>query len=209
VLGIYFIRHGESIGNKEQRFRGQHDFQLSENGIRQVRALRQELSGIQFEAVYSGPLQRTLKTAQIIADSRAPVIEAAGFTNIALGAWENQPKAFISQKYPELWQIWLTQPEKLVFEGMETLPMVQNRAFQALQELLPEHPAGNIAVVSHRAVLKPLFAAMLGMSEPYFWKIQLDTASYSLAEYRPESGFTFTVINQNRHLQDFMREELG
>jgi broad specificity phosphatase PhoE len=209
VLEIYFIRHGESVGNKEQRFRGQHDFELNENGIHQAMALRQALSGIPFQAVYSGPLQRTLKTAQIIADSRAPVIEVPGFTNIALGVWENQPKAYISQKYPELWQIWLTQPEKLTFEGMETLPAVQKRAYQALRELLPKHPAGKIAVVSHRAVLKPLFAAMLGMSEPYFWKIQLDTASYSIAEYRPERGFTFTVINQNRHLQDFMREELG
>jgi probable phosphoglycerate mutase len=64
-------------------------------------------------------------------------------------------------------------------------------------------------VVSHRAVLKPLFATMLGMSEPYFWKIQLDTASYSISEYHPERGFTFTMINQNRHLPDYLREELG
>ena len=209
MLEIYFIRHGESVGNKAERFRGRCDFELNPTGLRQAEALRQELAAVRFEAVYSSPLQRAFKTAQIMADSRSPVIEAAGFTNIALGAWENQSKSYISQKYPELWQIWLTWPEKLVFEGLETLPAVQKRAYQALQELLDRHRDGIIAVVSHRAVLKPLFAAMLGMSEPYFWKIQLDTASYSISEYHPERGFTFTMINQNRHLPDYLREELG
>ena len=209
MLQIYFVRHGESVGNKAERFRGRCDFELNPNGLRQAEALRQELTAVRFEAVYSSPLQRALKTARIMVDSRVPVIETAGFTNIALGAWENQPKAYISQKYPELWQIWLTWPEKLVFEGLETLPAVQKRAYQALQELLDRHRDGIIAVVSHRAVLKPLFAAMLGMSEPYFWKIQLDTASYSICEYHPERGFTFTMINQNRHLSDYLREELG
>jgi broad specificity phosphatase PhoE len=209
MLEIFFIRHGESVGNKEERFRGRCDFELNENGLKQAEALRQELAGVEFSAVYSSPLQRALKTAQTMADSRMPVIKAAGFTNIALGAWENQPKVAISLKYPELWQIWLTQPEKLVFDGMETLPMVQKRSYQALQELLTRHQDGKIAVVSHRAVLKPLFAAMLGMSEPYFWRIQLDTASYSIAEYRPDRGFTFTMINQNKHLNNYLREELG
>lgn len=209
MLEIYFIRHGESVGNKEERFRGRCDFPLNENGIRQAEALRDELSSHHFTTIYSSPLQRSLRTAQIVADGRSPVIESEGFTNIALGAWENQPKAYIRQKFPELWQIWITMPEKLSFEGMETLGMVQQRAYYALRELLSTHSEGKIAVVSHRAVLKPLFAAMLGMAEPYFWKIQLDTASYSVAEYRHERGFTFTVINQNKHLGQYLREELG
>lgn len=209
MLEIYFIRHGESVGNKEELFRGRCDFPLNENGIRQAEALREELAIHHFEAIYSSPLQRSFKTAEIVANGRVPVIESQGFTNIALGDWENQPKAFIRQKFPELWQIWVTIPEKLVFNGMETLAMVQQRAYHTLRELLSRHAQGKIAIVSHRAVLKPLFAAMLGMGEPYFWKLQLDTASYSVAEYRPERGFTFTVINQNKHLISYLREELG
>ncbi len=209
MLEIFFIRHGESVGNKEERFRGRCDFPLNENGIRQAKALREELAPHHFDAIYSSPLQRSFKTAEIVADGRVPVIESEGFTNIALGAWENQPRAYIRQKFPELWQIWITMPEKLAFEGMETLAMVQQRAYHALRDLLSRHSDGKIAIVSHRAVLKPLFAAMLGMAESYFWKIQLDTASYSVAEYRPERGFTFTVINQHKHLVNFLREELG
>jgi len=209
MLEIYFIRHGETVGNKEDRFRGRHDFPLNQNGIRQAESLRDALKHVQFDAIYSSPLSRSLKTAEIIADNRSPVILEEGFTNIALGEWENKPKAWVRRTYPDLWQIWKTEPEKLSFKGMETLTEVRKRAYETLVKLINRHQKGKIAIVSHRAVLKPLFAAMLNMAEPYFWKIQVDTASYSIAEYRNDRGFTFTIINQNKHLENFFREDLG
>jgi len=33
MMIVYFIRHGESVGNKENRFRGRHDFDLNNNGV--------------------------------------------------------------------------------------------------------------------------------------------------------------------------------
>ncbi|MDH7499739.1 MAG: histidine phosphatase family protein, partial [candidate division NC10 bacterium] len=63
-----------------------------------------------------------------------------------------------------------------------------------------------IAVVSHRAVLKALIARCLDIREPYFWKIHLDTASYSLLEHRLERGYALTLLNQTHHLADFVRE---
>ena len=209
MLEIYFIRHGESAGNREDRFRGRFDFPLNENGIRQAEALREELSAIEFEAIYSSPLSRAVQTAQILANHRQKVIIEHGFNNISLGKWENTPKAEIREKYPELWKLWTTTPEKLAFPGMETLAQVRKRSFETLSKLLKIHLEGRIAVVTHRAVIKPLFAAILNIPEPYFWRIHMDTAAYSIAEYRLERGFTFTLINQTKHLSDFIREDLG
>jgi broad specificity phosphatase PhoE len=209
MLTMYFIRHGESAGNSENRFRGRHDFDLTVNGIRQAEALGNELSKIEFDCIYSSPLARAKKTAQIIARDSAKVTLVEELTNVSLGSWENQPKQNIRQKYPDLWKLWVTEPEKLDFEGMETFATVQKRAFQFLKQLIPKHQKDAIAIVTHRAVLKPLFAKMLGISGNYFWKIDLDTASYSIAEYRSEKGFTFTSINQNKHLSQYIREDLG
>lgn len=209
MLELYFIRHGESVGNREDRFRGRHDFQLNQNGIRQAEALRDELRGIPFDAVYSSPLSRALKTAQIMADGKIPVTIRDGFNNISLGDWENELKSTIRENYPDLWKLWKTVPEKLDFPGMETLARVRKRAYKVLTSVMKSHEDGRIAIVTHRAVLKPLFAEMLNIPEPYFWKLHIDTASYSIAEYLPERGFTFTVINQTKHLKDFIREDLG
>ncbi|MFZ0390488.1 MAG: histidine phosphatase family protein [Calditrichia bacterium] len=208
MLEIVFIRHGESVGNKENRFRGRHDFPLNDNGLRQAHALAKALESSHFSAFYSSPLSRASKTAQILAAGKQEIIFEEAFNNISLGPWENRSKKEIQEQHPDLWKIWTTEPEKLDFAGMETLAQVQQRSFAGLQRLVEKHDQGSIAVVTHRAVLKPLFAAMLQMRAPWFWKIQIDTAAYCIAEYT-NRGFTFTVINQNRHLQEFTREDLG
>lgn len=209
MVTIYFIRHGESVGNKENRFRGRFDFELNENGIRQAEALRDELSDVKFSAIYSSPLSRAEKTARIIARDQVGISCCEELTNIHLGSWENQPKALIREQYPQLWQTWLTSPEDLSFEGMESFAQVQKRAYDFILQLLPQHSGQIIAVVSHRAVLKPLFAAILELPGRYFWKFDIDTAAYSIVEYRTERGFTFTNLNQNKHLVNFIREDLG
>ena len=208
-LTIFFVRHGESIGNKENRFRGRHDFSLSETGVQQANALREEFSTMEFTAVHSSPLKRALDTARIISPSNLEIQIDEEITNIRLGSWENQLKSEISKRHPNLWKTWLNHPEELEFDGMETLKMVQNRAYRFVEKLIDRHSKGDILVVSHRAVLKPLFARMLGITNNYFWKIELDTASYSVAEYQQDRGFTFTCINQNKHLQEYTREDLG
>jgi len=203
------VRHGESIGNKENRFRGRYDFSLSETGVQQAQALKKELRVVKFTIVFSSPLKRALDTARIISPSNLKIQIKEEITNISLGSWENQLKSEISKKYPYLWKTWLKEPEDLEFEGMETLKMVQNRAYQFVEKLIDYHTNGDILVVSHRAVLKPLFARMLGIAKNYFWKIELDPASYSVVEFKGDRGFTFTCINQNKHLQDYNREDLG
>jgi broad specificity phosphatase PhoE len=191
MIEIIFVRHGESVGNKEDRFRGRFDFPLNENGIQQAQLLREELKSYHFAKIYSSPLSRALKTAEILADNKLPVKIEEGLTNISLGKWENKPKREIRDKYPELWRLWLSQPERLSFEGMETISQVKKRAYKTLLNLIRNKNNITIGVVTHRAVIKPLFAAILGMPEPYFWKIHMDTGAYSIADYRKERGFTF------------------
>jgi broad specificity phosphatase PhoE len=209
MLEIYLVRHGESVGNREDRFRGRHDFPLNENGIRQARALYQELSSVRFDAIYSSPLKRAFTTAEILANKRPVLKIDNGFTNISLGDWENRKKSEIREGYPDLWKLWTTEPEKLNFPGMETLAQVSERSYKSLQKLIKSHPKGIIAIVSHRAVIKPLIAAVLNIPEPYFWKVHMDTAAYSILEYRKERGFTLTGLNFNKHLVNFIREDLG
>jgi len=209
MVTIYLIRHGECKGNREGLFRGRYDFPLNELGLKQAEKLQQRLAKIPFQAIYTGPLTRTRQTAEILSNSTIPVIVEEGFNNIALGEWENKPKKLIKEQYPEEWKLWTTQPEKLKLPGMEPLAEVQRRSFQALKKLLKKHEGQIFAVVSHRAVLKPLIAAILNIPEPYFWKLHMDTAAYSVVEYRESRGFTLTLLNEKDHLPDFVVEDVG
>ena len=67
---ILLIRHGETDWNAEKIFRGRADIELNESGIKQAELLAQYLADEKIVAVYSSPLKRALKTAEIIVRSR-------------------------------------------------------------------------------------------------------------------------------------------
>ena len=67
---VLLIRHGETSWNREQRWQGQADVPLSDEGIEQARRLASYLSrdaGAAIRAVYSSDLQRASQTADVLA----------------------------------------------------------------------------------------------------------------------------------------------
>jgi len=65
---IYFVRHGQSIWNAENRIQGHADKinPLSELGIKQAEDITLELSKLPIKYIYSSDLQRARQTAEII-----------------------------------------------------------------------------------------------------------------------------------------------
>jgi broad specificity phosphatase PhoE len=204
---IVLVRHGETAGNREGLFRGRKDFPLNQNGIAQADLLAQELTEWPLSAIYSSPLSRALDTARRVAEPHLlPVVQEPDLTNIDLGDWEGRLKSEIERDYPDLWHTWIHNPEDLRREGAETLAHVQERSFRVLERIVAANRKRMVAIVSHRAVLKPLLARCLGITEPHFWRIHLDTAAYSILEHLPDRGYMLTLLNQTKHLRDFIRE---
>src|SRR5437764_15337430 len=67
---LVLIRHGESEWNKENRFTGWKDVDLSEKGIEEARAAGQLLKteGFTFDEAYTSVLKRAIRTLWIIVD---------------------------------------------------------------------------------------------------------------------------------------------
>lgn len=204
---IIIVRHGECKGNRKGLFRGRSDFPLNETGLNQVKELAKAIRAMQPTMVFTSPLLRAVQTAKSIQrECNIKLEEREGLNNIMLGPWEGQSKGCIAEKYPEQWKIWLNDPEELDIPGMESLDSVQKRAKSDLDNIIQNHWGETVALVSHRAVLKPLIASCLGIKKPYFWRIHLDTASYSVVHYRKEQGFILVQLNQNKHLSEFITE---
>lgn len=199
---IYLIRHGECAGNKENRIRGCHDFPLNDNGFIQAEALSQAMTGKNIKYIYSSPLMRATSTAGIIADKLDLGFETLdGFCNIRLGPWEGRLKSELAVESPEQWKTWLTNPEELRIKGAETLDDVQVRSLNELKALIEKHPGITFAVVAHRGVLKPMLAGALGIARPSFWRLHIDTASYSILTYDDVHGFCLMGLNFTEHLK--------
>ncbi len=65
-----FLRHGESVGNAEDRLQGHADYPLTEAGRAQARLLAERWLGEQvtFDLVLTSPLARAKETAQVITE---------------------------------------------------------------------------------------------------------------------------------------------
>lgn len=200
---VYLIRHGESVGNRENRVRGRVDFRLNANGTKQARALAGALKEKGIARIYSSPLKRALETAQIIAaQCSCPIIESDPFCNIKLTPWEGRLKTEIAIAQPELWNTWMTDPESLRLEGAETLDQVAERSLGELDRLIEKHRGETFAIVSHRGVLKPMLSAALGIAKPRFWRLHMDTGSFSLLTHDPLHGYCLMGLNSVEHLKD-------
>ncbi|HPK07495.1 MAG TPA: histidine phosphatase family protein [Aminivibrio sp.] len=204
---ILLARHGECRGNVEGLFRGRVDFPLNERGLRQAAELGSALRPYSPEAVMTSPLLRAKDTARAIAGACSiRVEEDEGFNNISLGIWEGQPKTEIAERYPGQWKIWLENPERLAVEGAESLDDVLRRSMAALDRGVAKYRGKTFAAVTHRTVIKPLLAGCLGIASPYFWKVHMDTGSYSIHVHDDLHGYSLFSLNRTDHLSGFITE---
>ena len=80
--GFVFLRHGESVGNAEERFQGQSDYPLTDMGRQQAQRLAERWvrDRIRLDLVITSPLGRAQETAAspfLIAGTVAPRITTA------------------------------------------------------------------------------------------------------------------------------------
>ncbi|HCL80293.1 MAG TPA: phosphoglycerate mutase, partial [Synergistaceae bacterium] len=99
-------------------FRGRADFPLNERGVRQAGELAEALRPWEPAVVYTSPLLRARATAEAIAAACGAELRVdEGMNNMALGVWEGRRKTEVAKERPDLWRLWMENPEELVVDG--------------------------------------------------------------------------------------------
>ncbi len=104
---IVLLRHGESVWNKENRFTGWTDVDLSEKGLQEAheagRTLKRE--GYTFDIAYTSVLKRAIRTLWIVLDEMdlmwIPVVRSWRLNERHYGALQGLNKAEMAQKFGE------------------------------------------------------------------------------------------------------------
>ena len=89
---VYLIRHAEAEGNLYRRVHGWYDSLITENGYRQIAALRGRFADVPIDAVYSSDLFRTGTTARAIYPGHGLELHTTpGLREIGVGVGEDKP----------------------------------------------------------------------------------------------------------------------
>jgi broad specificity phosphatase PhoE len=184
---LYLVRHGTTTMNVENRYRGRRDIPLDVQGYQDAVDAARALSGVGLSAVYTGPLRRTIATAQIIADeARVPDLRILhGLNNVDYGAWEGMTAAEAAMFAPAAFDDYKRHPRRAVCPHGERLTDAQARMMDALRLIGSRHVGEAVAAVSHAVMIRLVVAELTG-SDGEEWRIPVGRGS--LTHFLIEDG---------------------
>jgi len=183
---LHFVRHGQSVWNAEHRIQGSSDPDLSELGVTQAQAMVGKLP--KFDRVYSSDLARTRQTtSNILQGEIDQVVFRSSLREMHLGPWEGELLSDATSQYPKETDLFRHQPEAFFLDGAETFHQLQQRARDAIDEILNECEGitEQVLVVSHGALLKSLLIDYAGRPLNDIWQLpHMDNCGHSIVNYQ-------------------------
>lgn len=199
---IILVRHGETEWNRVERFRGQFDIELNENGMVQARATSVKIHNTwQPKLFFCSPLKRAFQTAQMIAEPFGS--EPTGLPDlidINYGKWQGLSPEEVKSHWPEELDAWYHNPEKTRIPDGENLAEVQERAFAFISSLVVDYPDSDVVVVSHTVVNRLILMKVIGSPLSHFWSLDQHPCAINLIEHNG-SGFILRSMNSTCHLE--------
>ncbi|MBN1150550.1 histidine phosphatase family protein [candidate division WOR-3 bacterium] len=204
---ISFVRHGQSTSNCQKRLQGQGESDITELGLLQAQSLERRLKNSKFDFIYSSPLKRALKTAEVITKKRCqPIIRSDLLKEINLGIWEGKLIEDIQRETPKEYDDFNLRPHIFAITGGETFEEVQKRAEKFLNYVSKEHKDKSILAFSHGVLIRT--ACALAEKKPLseVWNTdKIDNTSITVISVE-NGNFKVTSLGEDSHLHLIQKE---
>lgn len=198
---LLLLRHGQTELSVQRRYSGHGDPALSEVGRRQADAAARYLAqrgGI--AAVFSSPLQRAYDTATTAAKALAlDVVVDDDLIETDFGAWDGLTFNEAAERDPELHTRWLRDTSTTP-PGGESFDAVLDRVLQVRERIIAAHQGSTVLVVSHVTPIKMLLRLALDAGPGIMYRLHLDLASLSIAEFYSDGASSVRLVNQTGYL---------
>lgn len=198
---LLLLRHGQTEMSAQRRYSGRGNPPLNEVGWRQAGLAARYLTqrrGI--AAVVSSPLQRAHDTATTAARALGlDVIVDQDLIETDFGAWEGLTFTEAAERDPELHRRWLYDTGTIP-PGGESFDDVLRRVRRCRDRILATYGGENVLVVSHVTPIKLLLRMALDAGSGMLYRMHLDLASLSIAEFYPDGASSVRLVNQTAYL---------
>ena len=157
---LYFVRHGETVWNVENKICGATDSPLTDKGRSQAKELGEHIAeqDIQFDEILYSPLSRAKDTALIISEvTKIPARVEQRLIEQNFGKWEGTPRNGVDFK---------ADKENFVtdYEGGESMLRLCQRIYNLLDDIKAESTEKTYLLVAHNGIARAVNSYFNSMS---------------------------------------------
>ena len=210
-LILYFLRHGQTALSREDVFCGSGlDPELTSEGMEMAQAFVKAYREVEWRAVYSSSLRRSITTAQPLCDAVGINLQVrAELNEIAYGKWEGLTKEQVSKEYHDEYISWLADPAWHAPTGGESAIVIARRGLQVIEEIQKQFTDGNVLIVSHKATIRIILCSLLGIDVGRFrYRLACPVGSVSIVEFTSNGPMLKTLADRS-HLSEDLRSLRG
>lgn len=175
---VLLIRHGENDYVKKSRLAGRMEgVHLNDKGRAQAQKLAERLAKAPVKSVYSSPLERTMETAEPIAQALGlEVIPRPGLLETDFGKWQGRTLKQLKRR--KLWKLVQNAPSQMRFPEGESFAEAQLRIASDIQNICADHkPKDLLVCVGHSDPIKLAVAYFIGLPLDMFQRLSVMPAS--------------------------------
>ncbi len=198
---LLLLRHGQTELSAQRRYSGRGNPALTDAGRQQAGAAARYMAqrgGI--AAVISSPLQRAYDTAATAAKALGlDVTVDEDLIETDFGAWEGLTFAEAAERDPDLHRRWLRDTSTAP-PGGESFDAVLDRVLGVRERVVAAHQGATVLLVSHVTPIKMLLRLALDAGPGILYRLHLDLASLSIAEFYSDGASSVRLVNQTGYL---------
>ncbi len=168
---LYFIRHGETISNKNRIRQGvQIDDYLDTQGVLQIEQISKFINYLNLDVLFTSYLHRAEETAALINKSLkepVPVLHDYRLRERDFGNLTGKTQEEWNKLLPEARELEKLQTYDYRPFGGENVDAVRQRAVSAILDIAQNYDHKNIGIVTHNGIIRLLLFHFPDMARIY------------------------------------------
>jgi alpha-ribazole phosphatase len=169
---------------------GQSDIDVAASFANEAANTQTKIANINFDAVYTSPLQRCVKLAEAlnlgdaVQDNR---LKELHFGDWEMQAWNDMPR--------DIFDAWAQDYANLAPPNGETFSQLQHRGLAFLDNIMTTSPEANICVVSHGGMIRAMLAHALDMPLKGLFRFDIDYGSVTQIVFKKDAAPKINFVN--------------
>ena len=182
---LYFVRHGQSMGNVYKTSTGHANLGLSDLGYKQAEITAKYLQDKNIDIIYSSDLIRAYDTACAFSKvSGIDIIKTERLREIKSGKWENKRFEDLIVDFPDTYSVWANNIGHAKPDGGESVVELIKRIYDIVEDICIKNDGKSIAIFTHATPIRAFFSYIENKSIDLIKdKPWANNASVSIAEY--------------------------